>query len=233
MIKTIALLITGAITATVCVNAQTFTSGTFTSDSVLNLAGPSADELYGVSFGNASAETTANGYTFSADPGLGGPANTSLYGGQTDVNFLDGATTGDAGFNAVLNDADVPGPSPSSLTLDNLTIGLTYNVLYLDTDDRTGVSANRSFSITDGSVTSPSQLYSDPAGAAATIDGGYILETFTATATSETIADNQPNGAQLNGILVEAVPEPSPLAMLATGVCGLFVLIRFRRNSFS
>jgi hypothetical protein len=233
MIKTMALLITGAITATVCVNAQTFTSGTFTSDSVLNLAGPSADELYGVSFGNSSAETTANGYTFGADPILGGPANVSDYGGVTDVNFLGGATTGDAAFNAVLNDADVPGPVPSSLTLDNLTIGLTYNVLYLDTDDRSGVSPNRMFSITDGSVTSPDQLYSDPGAASPIIDGGYILETFTATATSETIADNQPNGAQLNALLVEAVPEPSPIAMITTGVCGLFVLIRLRRNSFS
>jgi hypothetical protein len=232
MIKIITLLITGAIAATICVSAQTFTSGTFTSDSVLNLAGSSADELYGVSLGNGSAETTANGYIFGADPILGGPANISNYGGPTDANFLGGASTGDNGFNAVLNDADVPGPTPSSLTLDNLTIGMTYNVLYLDTDNRSGIG-NRSFSITDDSVTSPDQLYSDPGAASPTIDGGYILETFTATAISETIEDNQPNGAQLNGLLVEAVPEPLPIAMITTGACGLFVLIRLRRNSFS
>jgi len=55
--------------------------------------------------------------------------------------------------------------------------------------------------------------------------GGYIMDTFLAGGTSESISINQPNGAQLNGMLLtEVVPEPGTIAMFSCG----FVLLALR-----
>jgi hypothetical protein len=53
--------------------------------------------------------------------------------------------------------------------------------------------------------------------------GGYIMETFVASGTTESIANNQPNGAQLNGFLlavaggVTPTNPPASLSILKNG----------------
>jgi len=203
----------------------TFTNGTFSTDAVLTLAGPSTSELYGVDFGSSSNVTTGNGYTFLEDPFDGGTVPVS-YGnggsGQFGNIFMGSATTGDTNFNTVLGTSEVPGNG--SLILGGLTSGATYDVLFLDDDNRSGITGNRTFSVTDGLSSSASQQFEfdaeDAAGGTPGVPnvGGYVLEQFTASGTTEDITLNQANGNQLNAILVtQAVPEPAVWSMLLVG----------------
>jgi hypothetical protein len=206
----------------------TFTNGTFSTDAVLTLAGPSTSELYGVAFDSSSNVTTGNGYTFLEDPAEGGTVPVS-YGNGASSNFGNifmgkaGATTGDTNFNTVLGTAQVP--SNGSLILGGLTAGATYDVLFLDDDNRGGITGNRTFSVTDGASSSASQQFEfdaeNAAGGTPGVPnvGGYILEQFTASGTTEDITLNQANGNQLNAILVTTatVPEPAVWSMLLVG----------------
>jgi hypothetical protein len=180
------------------VTAPTFTSGTFTSDSVLTMAGTTAQEVYGVSLGNSSAETTANGYTFAAYPSshitYGGTGAYSVSG------FLGGGgSSGDTPLNTVLGDAEL-GINNGILTLTGLSSGTTYKVLFLEADTRSGMGT-RTFQITTGSVSSSNQSYAFAGGSPSL--GGYILCTFTATGTTQTFTNTAAGyGYQLNAILV-------------------------------
>jgi hypothetical protein len=180
-----------------------FAGGTFTNNSILSLIGTPSQEVYGVSLGDATSRTAANGYTF------GGYPNSNIsFGGSGAYSpgaiFLGGGgTSGDSSFDAVLNNAEL-GINSGSIILSNLTAGATYNVLFLAADTRSGGEAGRSFNISSGSVTSPSQTYAFPAGTPAL--GGYILCSFTATNTTQSFINNQSGyGYQLNGILVGKV----------------------------
>jgi hypothetical protein len=199
----------------------TFTSGTFSTDAVLTLAGPSTSELYGVAFASGSNVTTGNDYSFLKDPVNGGTVPVS-YG--TGINaqtpgFMGSATTGDANFDTVLNKGETPGNG--SLVLGGLTLGTTYDVLFLDDDNRSGIGGNRTFSVTDGLSSSASQQFQFTAqnGSGTPNIGGYILEQFTASGTTEDLTLNQGNGSQLDAILVTTatVPEPAVWSMLLVG----------------
>ena len=127
------------------------------------------------------------------------------YGGSGAYGFTGflggGASSGDASFDAVLNNGQL-GINSGLLVLSNLTAGATYNVLFLETDTRSGVGS-RSYSIGFGSsaVTSPSQSYASQGGASYL--GGYILCAFTATTATQTFTNMQGGfGYQLDGILV-------------------------------
>lgn len=180
-----------------------FSSGTFTDDSVLNLVGLASQELYGASLGDSTARTTANGYTFSSYP----TTNIS-YGGSGAYSpgaiFLGGGgTSGDAGFDAVLNNGEL-GIGGGGIILSNLVPGTTYNVLFLSADTRTSVGA-RSFAIASGSSSSPSQYYAFTNGVPAL--GGFILGTFTAAGNTRSFTNTQSAyGYQLNAVLVGRVP---------------------------
>jgi hypothetical protein len=238
LLPTLASLLIGVATITT-VNAQVFTSGTFSTDSVLTLAGSPADELYGVAFGNSihSTTDTSNGYSFFEDPGLGGTAPVTYDPGHVAAasGFMGTATTGDANFNAVLNGAEVP--AGGTLTLNGLSSDTTYNLLLMDDDNRTGITGNRTFSITANSLTSPTQQYefdSQDASGSPNI-GGYIMDTFTTGAgqTSETVVVNNGDGNQLNAILLETdntaeVPEPSSSSLILMGIALMVVVLRQR-----
>lgn len=184
------------------INAQLET-GTFTDNSVLTYAGSAMEEVYGVSLGNTTAQTTANGYSFAVDSSSSISYNIS----GTYSSFLSGGgTSGDTALNAVLNHGRV-GPGTGTLVLNNLAQGVTYRVLFLLADTRSGMGA-RTFSITQGSYTSPSQQYAYVAGTPSL--GGYILYTFTATGMTQTFTVNQANGHQLNAVLVCCVGANTP-----------------------
>jgi hypothetical protein len=175
-----------------------FTSGNITNDSVLGLAGPPVQELYGVSLGNGVAQTTGNGYTFGSYPN----ANISYNSGQAYVGFLSGGgTSGDAGLDTVLNNGEL-GLSSGTLVLTNLAAGATYYALFLEADTR-NVGA-RSFTITSGGISSSAQSYAYVGGSP--FLGGYVLCTFTATQPTQTFVNTQGSyGYQLNGLLVATV----------------------------
>ena len=176
----------------------TFYSGTFTSDAVLSLIGNENQELYGVTLGDSSAQWTIDGYSFGPYPsahltygGSGAYAYSGFLGG--------GGTSGDPSFDTVLNDGEL-GINNGVVTLEGLTSGTVYSVMFLECDTRSGVGT-RTFQITTGSASSPSQSYAFPGGAAAL--GGYIICTFTASGSTQTFTNSNAYGYQLNGVLVE------------------------------
>ena len=208
------------------VHAQSYVTGIFNDNTFLTLAGPASSEVYGVNFAG-TAQTTANGYTFAADPNNGGLPPVTYAGGQNArvgaPTFLGGGgTTGDSALDAIIGSGEVPGPSPSTLVLNGLVPGTTYNLLVFNSDTRSGINQDRAISITQNGLQSPSQVYAFNGGSGGM--GGYILDTFTASGNSVSINNNQPNGAQLNGILLVQVPEPGTYAMLFSG----FALLAFR-----
>jgi hypothetical protein len=204
--------------------AQTFESGSFTDASVLTQAGSSSSEIYGVSFGNSSSEPV-DGFVFGADPALGGTAPvTDNYSATASNTFLSGGgTSGNSNFDTVLSAANYGTPDPATVVLGGLTEGLTYDVLFLDADTRTA-PAGRTFEVTDDGNSSMSQIYAFAAG---TPDlGGYILDTFTASGTSETVSVS--GAGQLNALLVTQAPEPATYVLFMAGL--LVLAARFRRR---
>lgn len=184
--------------------------------------------VYGVNLGSGN-QTTANGFLLqSGSSPLAG--NVTVGGGDSTFNipgpFLAGGspTSSDANFNSALGDATFwtnPGNPNNSYNLNNLTIGQQYLALFLMADTRSDTSG-RTFSITSGGQTSPSQQYAFANGIAAL--GGYAAGTFTADAMSQIFL--KPGDGQLNEIvLYTVVPEPSVLAMILGGF-GLLVKSR-------
>ena len=178
-------------------------TGTFTSDSVLSLAGAVSNEVYGVDFGGSGAQTTANGYTFS-DYAISG--NMSIAGGGFGLfggYLTGGATTSDPALDILLT-YGLYGSSANVGTLNNLTVGQTYTVLALLDDTRGGAAGGSTFTVSDGLTTSPSQQYAFPNGSPSV--GGYIMGTFTASATTQpyTIENlSAVENSQYNAILLE------------------------------
>ncbi|HEX3801028.1 MAG TPA: DUF5010 domain-containing protein [Verrucomicrobiae bacterium] len=191
-----------------------FTSGTFSNNSVLNLVGNNATQLYGVSLGDGTAHSTANGFKFGSFP------STNLSYGSSSAysvsGFLSGATSGDANFDTVLNDAEL-GIGNGVITLSNLVVGMTYKVLFLESDTRTGVGT-RNFTIVSG-ASSAAQSYAFVSGVPAL--GGYIEATLLATAATQSFTNTQAGyGYQLNAVLIGAVPPPTPAVITAAIVSG-------------
>ncbi|MGC9943232.1 MAG: hypothetical protein ABSE48_15490 [Verrucomicrobiota bacterium] len=185
-------------------------NGTFGSDAVLALAGPASNEVYGVDFGGSGAQTTINGYSF-ADYAASGDMSIAGGGfGQFGGYLTGGATTGDAGMDTILT-YGLYGSTANTGTLNNLTVGRTYTVLALLDDTRGSAAGGITFTTTDGVTTSPSQAYAFTNGEPAV--GGYILGTFTATATTQSFSVENLNvsvySSQYNAILLEAGAPPA------------------------
>lgn len=232
-----AVAATALVSSAASAAAITFTSGTFTNNTVLAMVGPTANVVYGVNFGG-TAVTTANGYTFGIDDfsnvghaALGGSANQlSAY-----PDYLSGGgSSGDANLDTVLtNGLYGDAGQTQTATLNNLTIGTTYKVLTLlaDTRDAGGVIPGRTVTVTDGGAGTINQTYAYLAGSPNL--GGYVLGTFTADAATQSLAQvisdlNSPQGSQFNGLLVATVPEPTILSLLGLGAVG--ILSRRRVN---
>jgi len=172
----------------------TLTAGTFKDDSILSLVSSPAGVVSSAGLGSDTpAERTANGYLFQGyTDSLGGGG---IYSGSNTSNTIAAtnyvgdrsglvgqATTGDAAFNSVLNNAANGSTQNIAVTLSNLTVGQTYNVLFLETD---AVDQEpRGFDVTSGTAQSPTLWFAfDPNQYYV---GAYVLGTFTATATTQT-----------------------------------------------
>jgi hypothetical protein len=201
--------------------AGTYNS-TFIDDTVLGLAGTTANEVYGVDFGGSGSQTTANGYTFNDGPGSG---NMTIAGSPSSFSgyLTGGATTGDGALDIMLANG-LYGSSANVGSLNNLTIGQTYTVLVL-LDDTRSSPGSPTFTITDGITTSPAQRYSFLNGAPAV--GGYIMGTFTARATTQPLTVINGGNSQYNAILLEtgtATPPPIPPTFTSDLTTPLYVV---------
>lgn len=221
----LALLILALTTAASFAQTFSWNTGTYVDNMILDLVGPPSNVQYAINLGGAEL-STENGYLFldTSSPNityLGFNIASPFVSGGTGISF-------DAAFNSILGDATFftsPGTN-NNYTINNLVIGNQYQVMFLMADTRTesGIPG-RSFTITAGDSTSPSQVYAFPNGTEAL--GGYAVGTFTATATSQTFV--KPGDGQLNAIMVASVPEPSALALVALGA-GAVSVLRFRRR---
>jgi hypothetical protein len=92
------------------------------------------------------------------------------------------ATTGDAAFNSVLNSVANGSTQNIAVTLSNLTVGKTYNILFLETDSVD--QEPRGFDVTSETTESPTLWFAfDPNQYYV---GSYVLGTFIATSTTQT-----------------------------------------------
>jgi hypothetical protein len=142
---------------------------------------------------NTPAERTANGYLFQGySDSLG---SNGTYSGSntahtiTVANYvgdrsglLAQANTSDAAFNSVLNNVANGSTQDIAVILNNLTVGKTYNILFLETDAADQVP--RGFAVSSGTTQSPTLWFAfDPNQYYV---GSYVLGTFTATSTTQT-----------------------------------------------
>ena len=231
-----AVAATALVSSAASAAAITFTSGTFTDNTVLAMVGPTANVVYGVNFGG-TAVTTANGYTFGTDD-FSNVGHAALGGGANQLSaypdyLSGGGTSGDASLDNVLtNGLYGDAGQTKTATLNNLTIGTTYKVLTLLADTRNNPAIiGRTVNVTDGGAGTINQTYAYLAGSPNL--GGYVLGTFTADAATQSLAQvisdlNSPQGSQFNGLLVATVPEPTILGLLGLGAVG--ILSRRRVN---
>jgi Pectate lyase superfamily protein len=172
----------------------TLTAGTFKDDSVLRLVSSPEGVVSSAGLGaNTPSVRTANGYLFQGysdtqgGDGTYSGSNTSHtiavanYVGDRS-GLIGQATTRDAAFNSVLNNVANGSTQDIAVTLSDLTVGKTYNVLFLETD---AVDQEpRGFNVTSGTEESPTLWFAfDPNQYYV---GSYVLGTFTATSTTQT-----------------------------------------------
>jgi hypothetical protein len=177
--------------------AMTFSTGTFKDDSVLGLIDSPSSVLESAGLGpDTPSKTTANGYLFEGYTDALNSNNT-YSGSNTDHTITVGnyvsrfagllggqATSGDPTFDSVLDNV-VEGSSQSIiLTLSNLTVGQTYNVLFLQVDAEG--KTPRGFSVTSGTAQSATQFFAFDPGP--NLLGAYALGTFTATNTTQSFS---------------------------------------------
>jgi hypothetical protein len=228
--KKITLLV-GIAVAAISANAQSLSQGTLSDNTFLALAGTPGNELYGVSFGDNKTNTTANGYVFypSPNPAFGGPPNVSWNFSAGFIASFGTYNTGDPALDEVLHTGEgLDGSTtPTPLTLNNLTLGVTYNALIFTADNRTGISTPRNLTVSDG-ATNASQEYDFAAPDAQNRSGGYIMDTFLATGTTHAITIGGVGGDQVNGLLVvstSGVTPPTAPTITFFGLSGLTVTI--------
>src|SRR5260370_10912604 len=146
----------------------TLTTGTFKDDSVLGLVSSPEGVVSSVGLGaNPPSERTANGYLFQGyTDSLG---STGTYSGSntthtiTVANYvgdrsglLAQANTSDAAFSSALNNVANGSTQDIAVTLNNLTLGKTYNILFLETD--AADQRPRGFAVTSWTAQRPTLL---------------------------------------------------------------------------
>ncbi len=188
-----------------------------TADAVLNQPGVVTGAAV---FGNtAEVVTLGNGssLTFTADNSVA-----SVTPGNTGGNFAypAPATTGNANFDAVLNQCNFDQGPIKTITLNNLVAGHNYSVLLIGLDTRGGLTA--------GSAGARLAYFQDPVvptDVSSTFhmaDTVYVMASFLAQTTTQTIIEQLPTGnaGNMNALVVydlSAVVTPPSLSIAPSG----------------
>ncbi len=175
-------------------------------------------------FGAGTTTVTLTGGKTITFDGTG--ANAAAIGGNGTFTGAFSGNTGNSAFNSVLNGANYDSAfnNTKQITLSGLTTGQQYSVQLFALDDRGGQSS-RTLTFSDFSGDSTSSITEG--------SNNYVLGTFTALSSFETITENLPNNGNINALVVRsltAAPEPSALSSLAFGVLGLAGLILSARR---
>lgn len=117
----------------------------------------------------------------------------------------------------------------STISLSGLTLGQEYEVQIWVADYRQWPDTNfaRSETLSAGNISSPLTYLQVISGVnQGSASGSYILGTFTADSTSQTIGFTSASSSQLNAFQLRAIPEPSTALL---GGLGMLALLRRRR----
>lgn len=176
----------------------------------------------GIDFGYNNPNWTV-GMTYTP----GGNTNGTI--GWTQMPALSGADAGpylnivNAAREAYFWTGSSLGPTSSTITFSNLTMGQKYLLQFWVADNRFPSSnLNRTLTLTaDGDTASPSLSF-----AFASIPGQSIIGTFTASATTQNFTVNSDQDAVWNAMQLRAIPEPSAALL---GGLGMLCLLRRRK----
>ncbi|MGJ8645112.1 MAG: hypothetical protein ACSHX9_17050 [Luteolibacter sp.] len=182
-----------------------------------------------------NSDTTVNGVVFSASGtnnsaqnfGMGNVTATTLTG------YTAGAYTGgaaepwnsvDASYKQLLQGGIFTGSgAQQTITLGNLTDGLTYQVQVWFNDSRSGRD-NRENTLNGTNDVTVDYTPVNTAGGL----GQYVIGTFVASGTTEALLmTSSPGTPQLNAIQVRTIPEPSVCLL---GGLGILVMLRRKRD---
>lgn len=216
--------------------AIAWTNGTFNDNSILPAA---SSVVYAIDAGGADA-TSASGISFAhhtnyQDTATDTRISFDQFNGVNNLGTGSGrsdASTGDAGFDTVLNNAlDDYNSNPSGqITLKQLVPNTAYHVLLLTTFMSNPPFGNPiSMTASDGTNSSGTQRFSYPT--AGQPRGGYIDGTFTADNSTQSLflTTTPTAGGYISAVVLStATPEPASLGLLAAG--GAALLARRRRR---
>jgi hypothetical protein len=195
----------------------------FTGPADVQTAGSVVDKAYDFDAGNL----TINGVNFTDFNAQSADTHTGL-GGQN-VGYGADGFVGDYG--TLLNAGDYQDGTVSSITLNGLTSGKTYQLEVWVNDGRVCCGARTETLSGDTAVGTGSVAYDTSA-----VPGQFDIGTFVATGTSQTLNLDEfgPNSGneQINGLLLtNPVPEPASIVALAgLGGMGLIGFALRRRR---
>jgi Protein of unknown function (DUF642) len=197
-------------------------------------AGPGSSGLLGFLFASGTAGTTgAHDVRFNDTFLLWGPGA----GGGSLANGLT-ATSPDGGNYVAMDAAPSLRGSGISQTLTGLTVGATYSVsFYWAAAQQHGFdgATTEAVQVSLGSQTHTTTTFNNPSHGFS----GWMSQTFTFTADSATPVlnflsvggpDGLPPFVLLDGISVDATPEPGSLTLMVGGLLGGLGLLRWKRR---
>ena len=233
------LILTSAVILTISVlAARTASAAAITWGAPTAVSGVSDIQVDGSTYGVVHAGEWGNAGPYIVNNGFVNVTfvQRTLNGGDPLANFVDtGAgignpgfypnnATGNANYDTILNGATFDGANPGVLTLGGLTSGNNYQIQLWGVDTR-GCCSGRTEQFQDGLGGNTATFTLGPAK--------YVIGTFTANATTQTInvtgigqMQHNLNAYVLSQSLI--VPEPSSLMLL--GVGSLSLLWAFRRR---
>jgi hypothetical protein len=168
---------------------------------------------------------TQNGVTFDIPSGFSGADQTGYVVGTAGT-----PGTLSTEYQRMLTGGYYGGAGTATFTLNGLTVGQQYELQFWVADYRQFPPNTyaRSLTLTAGNTSGAlTYLQTDGSGLnLGSISGSYILGTFTADNSLQTITITAGDSVQLNALQLRAIPEPSAALL---GGLGMLALLRRRR----